>query len=410
MQTLVSRQNRLLALAGTLAVLIIGAIAFPLYLSGTPNLRPNQAAPQATIPTAASNPTQSPATAVVSATSTMAAASVRTPVPNDPVLAAEIDALIGDKEGVYGIIVADPAEGDRYSSNADVPFLAASLYKLVLLADIYTGIEDGVIAPDAEITLLSEYFPGPDEPEDSYYTADSADSTVLLDEVLFATGAYSSNVAAHALLALTDDADLETMARDLGMTHTHFHVDPVELDEWPPADVTNAEPGALAEAVAFAEEQALDGPLMLTTPRDMEAYFSRLLAGEVVNEAVSELIVDTLKEQAVDDRFPCLLPFGTEMAHKTGNLDHVVHDVGVIWGPDGPVILIAMIEDPADDAEATLVIQRLAMLAYGDDAIPSIADAFASPEISCGIVAPTGDEPPADEFTEEVPVEEDASA
>ena len=94
-----------------------------------------------------------------------------------------------------------------------------------------------------------------------------------------------------------------------------------------------------------------------------------------------------MRDQAVDDRFPCLLPLGVEMAHKTGNLDHVVHDVGIIWRPEGPVLLIAMIEDPPDDAEATLVIQRLAAIAYGVDPVPSMADAFATPEISCGIVA-----------------------
>jgi hypothetical protein len=58
------------------------------------------------------------------------------------------------------------------------------------------------------------------------------------------------------------------------------------------------------------------------------------------------------------------------MAHKTGNLDHVVHDVGVIFAPDGPVILAAMIEAPPDDARATELIQRLALIAYEAEVEP----------------------------------------
>jgi beta-lactamase class A len=329
-----------------------------------------------------------------------------TAVPDDPALATAVSELIAGRAGVYGIIIEQSDTGARYSSNADAPFLAASLYKLVLIADIYTGIEEGVLDPETQLELLPEYFPGVDEPEDSYYGADFVGVVVPIDELLFATGAYSSNVAAHALLDLTDDSDLEAMAQKLGMDDTHFHVEPPDMQDWPPTEIADTDPAMLEEAVTFVEAQAVDGPLMLTTPHDMETYFKKLLDGEVVNPEVSALILDTLKSQAVDDRFPCLLPFETEMAHKTGNVDHVVHDVGIIWGADGPTILIAMIEDSTDDAEATLIIQRLALIAYGEEA-PGVAEAYASPETTCGIVAPLAETPVGEETVEEeVPEDE----
>lgn len=387
---------------------IVLAIAIPLYFSGTPTLRANPSAPEESASLKSAQGAPSDATGIFTATPTSPPDS-ETPTPSatfEPASVAAIDALLAEREGVYGLVLANPQTGARYSRNADVPFLAASLYKLVLLADVYAAIDDGVIAADAELTLEPEYFPGPDEPVDSYYDVASAGSVVPISDVLYATGAYSSNVAAYALLSLTDDAQLEMMARRLGMADTYFHVQPDEMEAWPPADSGDADPGKLAEAVAFAEEQALDGPLMLTTARDVEVYFSRLLAGEVVSPSVSALILEILSEQAVDDRFPCLLPAGAAMAHKTGNLDHVVHDVGIIWTAAGPVILVAMIEDPPDDAEATLVIQRLAAIAYGLDPVPTIADAFATPEISCGIVSPLEPETTASDAGEEFTGEE----
>ena len=402
-----TRTDRRIALSSLIALPVILAIAIPLYFSGTPGLRANPSATGEAAPLQAAQDAPTDGTGIL----TPEPAGAADPEPTgpaatfEPAAMAAIDALLAEREGVYGLVLANPATGARYSRNADVPFLAASLYKLVLLADVYAAIDGGMIAADAELTLEPDYFPGPDEPVDSYYDVTSAGSVVPISDALYATGAYSSNVAAYALLALTDDAQLETMARRLGMNHTFFHVQPDEMEAWPPADSGDADPAELAEAVAFAEEQALDGPLMLTTARDVEIYFAGLLSGEVVNPGVSALILQILKEQAVDDRFPCLLPAETEMAHKTGNLDHVVHDVGIIWTAEGPVILVAMVEDPPDDAEATLVIQRLAAIAYGLDPVPTIADAFATPEISCGIVAPLESET-TDVVTEEAPVEE----
>ena len=77
------------------------------------------------------------------------------------------------------------------------------------------------------------------------------------------------------------------MARRLGMNHTYFHAQPADLEDWPPADTVEASPDAFAEAVAFVEDQAQTVPLMLTTPRDVETYFTGLLNGEVVSPAVS---------------------------------------------------------------------------------------------------------------------------
>ena len=369
--------------AAALAFPLIIAIALPLYLSGTPKLLakpvPPTARPVEAVNVATATPTAD--TGLENRAST-----APTDVPDDPQneeLAAVVKNLLAERSGIYGIIIEKPGENVDYRLNADVPFLAASLYKLVLLADIYDGIARGTVSSDLQLVLLPEYFPGPDEPVDSYFAGVSMSSSIPISEALFATGAYSSNVAARALLELTDEISLEASARQLGMNNTYFYVDPRDLPDWPPAGVQSGDSATLDEAVKFAELQADAGELMLTTPRDIATYFDRLLSDRVVNPAVSGLILSILMQQAVDDRFPCLLPAGTEIAHKTGNLDHVVHDVGIIWSPEGPVILVAMVENAEDDAEASFVIQQLALVAYHDFDEPALA-ADATPNIMCG--------------------------
>ena len=138
------------------------------------------------------------------------------------------------------------------------------------------------------------------------------------------------------------------------------------------AEITN-------EGVLFAETSALVEPISLTTAGDMARYFQLMLTGQLIDAYVSQEIATILERQVVDDRIPYLLPPGTATAHKTGNLDHVTHDVGVIVTPNGPVILIAMTEDTPDDDHATQLIQRLSLIAYGDFDIPPFTEQAVMP-------------------------------
>lgn len=279
-------------------------------------------------------------------------------------LASEVPSILSNDTGVYGVVVVDPTGTIVYQHNADVPFISASLYKLPLMAQIYAMIETGQVTLDQEIVLDESFFPGWDEAGDSYYSNDFMWMSTTVEEALFAAGAYSSNVGALALASLTTWTDIDTMAKSLGMTSTNLVVYPTELAAWPPALGESDDEAAMAQAVAFVESQAIDGPIMMTTPRDIATFFLRLLANNVVSPEASAGITGILSQQMVDDRFPQLLPAGTELVHKTGNLEHVVHDAGTIYTPSGPVILAALSEDSFDDSVATWIIQELALSTY----------------------------------------------
>lgn len=291
----------------------------------------------------------------------------------DAKITRAVEHLVGGQNGVVGIVLTRPDGTIAYQQNADTPFVAASLYKLVLLADIYKKRENGELSFDHVVELLPEYFPEEGDYADSIYDQSTIGSRVPVDDLLFYTGAFSSNVAAKALLSLTTTSSLDETTIELGLVDTYLFIDPETLPAWD-ATPTTRSVADLNEALAFVAHEAESGPLNITTPHDMYRYFQLLLAGEIINPEVSSEILEILKQQMVDDRFPYLLPKPTDMAHKTGNLDHVVHDVGIIWTPDGPVILAAMIEDPPDDDHATQIIQRLALIAYGEVDIPPFAE------------------------------------
>lgn len=326
---------------------------------------PRPTANTAVIPTAAPTDAPSPTPKPPNPSSTAK--------PGDQIATA-INTLIDGEAGVYGIILMQPDGTVDYEQNVDTPFIAASLYKLVLLPNIYEKREKGEITFDDELELLPEYFPDVNDSADGYFDWRATGSSVTIDELMFAAGAFSSNVAAKALLSITTTGSLDATSIELGLQDTYLFIDPASLTSWPPSPTASAPAADIDEAATFVRDSAADGLVNITTPRDMAHFFQLLLAGEIVSPKVSQELLAILKQQMVDYMFPYLLPYPTDMAHKTGNLDHVVHDVGVIWTPDGPVILVAMIEDPPDDDRAIQIIQRLAVIAYGIYDVPAFTE------------------------------------
>ncbi len=304
-----------------------------------------------------------------------------------------IDALVGPEPGIYGVVVLDSDGSYLYASNATVPFVAASLFKLVLIADIEARIESGELTGSQEILLEDAFFEGDAVAEDSFYAPEDAGGTATIDDLLYATAAFSSNIAARALLTLTTPDALRATALSLGMNDTHFFVKPSELENWPDRFLDEENPAAI-ESIAFVEAQALNDVVNITTANDIARYWELLVSDEVVSPGVSERTLDLLRQQVITDRIPSLLPSTISTANKTGNLGFVVHDSGVLFLSDGPRVVVVLTQGAPDDSHAAEVIQRVALIASGETNIPPYS---------------TAEDPIAEPTTEDDPASTDAS-
>lgn len=79
-----------------------------------------------------------------------------------------------------------------------------------------------------------------------------------------------------------------------------------------------------------------------TTPADVARYFKRLYSGQMLNAANSALLLGHLKAQRVNNRLPKGLPYGTVIAHKTGDLSGYMHDAGIVYSPKANYIVVGM--------------------------------------------------------------------
>ena len=76
-----------------------------------------------------------------------------------------------------------------------------------------------------------------------------------------------------------------------------------------------------------------------TSPEDMEKVLHMVYDKTLFSPWVSEQMVDIMKRCQTNSRIPKYLPNGIEVAHKTGTVDKVANDCGIVYTPKGDYIL-----------------------------------------------------------------------
>ncbi len=262
--------------------------------------------------------------------------------PVDP-LARRLDELLAGRPGRYHVVVARPGEVPLYSRGAAEPVEAASLYKLAIMVELYRRREAGTLAFAEELVLDPAFFL--EDAGEGFAVGERAPVGDLLARMI----ADSSNVAAAALLDRVGNGAGNAAMAELGLASTAVCCLPRGA----------ADPSGACAAVATQDA----GVYNVTSAADMARLFDLLLAGGVVSADASAAMLALLARQTIDDRLPARLPAGGAVAHKTGNLPGLVHDVGVIYAPDGPVI-VAALATGVDETAAVEVLARLGALLY----------------------------------------------
>ena len=283
-----------------------------------------------------------------------------------------VDSLLFGEAGVFGVVIMTADGQSVVRRNPGAPFISASLYKLLVMLDYFVSRTEGTIAFDQTIELLPEFFPEGDWEDDPYWRIGTMGSSIPVGDLITTMIQYTSNVAARALLSQTSPERLNAVAAAFDMPSSFILCDPTTVEAWPPTMGDGDTPAAMEASMRFVAANAADGPVNITTPRDMASFFLQLANGAIIDPQTSSEITGILLGQQINDRIPALLPAGTPIAHKTGNLDYVCHDCGIVWGERGTTVTVLMAEAYASEERATRLLQRLGLIAYGNLDVPPL--------------------------------------
>lgn len=202
-----------------------------------------------------------------------------------------IDLELSKLDGDYAVIIKDMTTDIYYSKNENAVFTSASIYKLAVMYKIYELIENN------ELTLQQEAAPG-----------------LTVEKALKLMITISDN---NSALILAERAGWKKIQSTL------------EKDSIVGFALNQQTPQVTASAVAqLLERIYFNKAVSLNASREMK----RLLLAQTIN-----------------NRIPKYLPTDIQVAHKTGELDFVRHDAGIVFGKKSDYIFVFLSKTPVPE-------------------------------------------------------------
>lgn len=229
----------------------------------------------------------------------------------------QIDQLIRAAPGRVGLVVKDLSTGEMLQWSPEDRFPAASVIKIPILVEALRQEQAGRLRLDERI---------PVKPEDKVggfgilKELPSVETVSLLD-LLTLMIIISDNTATNLCIARVGmDTVNETLA-SLGLRATVLRRKMMDM---------------------AARDRGLDN---FTSAGDIGRLLELLATDQVLAPEGCARALDILTRQQVNDRLPLLLPAQVKVAHKTGELPGIRHDVGILFFDSRRVVIAALTKE-----------------------------------------------------------------
>lgn len=258
------------------------------------------------------------------------------------VLWQKLDASIADVDqhldGVMGVAIEDLTTGQELVLRADDVFPQASAIKIAVVAELYHQAQQGKL----KLTDL--------------YTVQSSDVVPDSDIMGGLTPGVTSVTLrdlATMVMAVSDNSAANVLIDKVGMNHVNALMDSIGL------------PHTRLRRKMMDLKAAGEGRENISTPHEMMRLLASLYQGKVLNKEMTEDFFKMLSTHKGSD-IPRDLPEGLKIANKSGELEGVRNDSGVVFVPNRPYVICVMTtylrrERDGDDAIAKVSLEAYRM-------------------------------------------------
>jgi beta-lactamase class A len=253
-------------------------------------------------------------------------------------LEKEIQEIVAEVDGVVGLSIRSLSSGDTLTIDVhgDMAFTQASAIKLPLLFELFRQVEEKRHTL-GELTLLQESDITPGSGVLQHLSPGQV--TMSLRDYATLMVVLSDNTATNMLIDRVGMENVNQTMRSLGLVNTKLQRKMMDREAWL-ADREN-----------------------LSTPNEQARLLEIIFQQERLSLESTEALLRILSIPK-NSRIRALLPPDTRVAHKTGTVPGVVVDVGIVFLPDSPFIVSAMVNWLTDPDEAAEAISEIALVAY----------------------------------------------
>jgi beta-lactamase class A len=236
-----------------------------------------------------------------------------------------IKAELAKFSGKVWIYAKNLDTGKDYALRADEPVRTASTIKLPIMTEVFHQVAQGKIKWTDEIVLTKEKKQG-----GSGILYEFSDDTKI-----------DLRTAVNLMIVVSDNTATNLVIDKVGTDNVNNFVDSLGLHQ----TRSMRKIGGGNESKAYADPQNKLFGLGMSSPRDMVKLLEMLEKGEVVSREASAAMIEILKRQQFKDGIGRGLPDTIPSASKSGALDRLRSDVGIIYTRRGRIAMAITTDD-----------------------------------------------------------------
>jgi beta-lactamase class A len=249
---------------------------------------------------------------------------------------ARVNQKISGFPGTVTLYAKNLATGMSFSRAGEDPVRTASTIKLAIMAECFAEAAEGKLKLSEPITLRSS-----EKVSGSGILQELSDGISLpLRDVVDLMIVLSDNTATNLILERIGGNAVNQRMASLGLTQTRVMRKILGDGSKLKTEVTGVtDEGAKPENKKWG--------IGRSSPREMVALLEKMYRGELVNKAASQEMIDILKRQR--DRTGIGRDMdGVTIASKSGALEHLRSDVGIIYSKNGPIAMAITVDNIRD--------------------------------------------------------------
>lgn len=254
-------------------------------------------------------------------------------------LRESIETIISQGGGNVAVALKNLRSGEELFINEGCVFPSASTIKLVIMSRLMQEVKEGKRSLGDVVTLRDDMRTGGDgvlkELDPGHH--------FTLRELITLMIIVSDNMATNILIDMVGMDAVNKRAMDMGLRETKLQ----------------------RKMMDSAARKA--GRENYTCASDMFRILEAMYEGSNVDRERSDLMLGILKRQQVQGRLDLYLPIDDEgivIAHKTGDLDRLEHDVGIVYLPTGEYIICVLTNETKTNKDGREIIGRISKSVY----------------------------------------------
>ncbi len=267
----------------------------------------------------------------------LAVAALFVPSASADPLADKIAALTKDFKGTVVLYAKNLTTGRDFGVGAETRVKTASTIKLPILCTLESLVAQGKVRWDERIVLKPE-----DKVTGSGVLGSLADGTDLTVRNL-----------AILMIIVSDNTATNLIIDRISADAVNDYLDSIGIHQTRSNRKVRGDGSKLKEPTGWSKagmiEENKKYGLGVSTPKDMVTILEMLQQGKIVSPAASKDILDIMKMQQVRDGIARHAPEDLEIASKSGSLDALRSDVGIVYEKGGPIAIAITVDDMATD-------------------------------------------------------------